>query len=606
MSGARQARTRMLIVTAVLVALHFYVRPRLLDPRFAPDFLMIALVIYAIRARPGNAAIAGFILGLATDSLVPARFGAAALAHTVVGYLTAWGRAVFFADNLIVNAGVFAAGVWLRDLMVLLASGTSGGELLRQMGDLVPPSRLVDRRGRGPGPGAVPRLARHQAAGMNEFHPSRLHQRSQAARRGLVVLFGVLGVAFFRTQVVEHTRFQVRAQGNRLRAVPLTAPRGTIFDRNDEIIAENVPGYSVQLLATSEDSLRAVMARVNEVVPVDSDLVQAVVDRYRAARYQPAVVFGDASYEVVARLEEHRSLLPGLVIQAEPKRLFPDSGAVAHLVGYVSEVTESDLASNRFPGAGLGDLVGRAGIELQYDSVLRGRPGTKYIEVDVRGRMVLEEGAAPTLVPVAGRPIHTTIDLRLQRFIAGMWPTGVRGAVVAMTPSGEILAMYSAPSYDPNQFIGGISVKLWRELNSDSARPLFNRAIQARYPPASPFKLAMSVIALKRGVITINSHMPIPCRAGSRWATAISGAGSGRATGRSTCSAPSPRAATSTSTSWGSGCSCPRSWRRVSGWGSGNAPAWTCPTSRRRSSPRPPRTSTGGTAPADGPRRQPL
>lgn len=134
MSGVRSGRIRLAVVLAILLALHFYVRPRMLDGRLSPDFLLIALLVYAIRSRPGDAAIAGFIVGLLGDALVPARFGAGALANTVVGYLTAWGRAVFFADNLIVSAGVFAGGLWLRDLIILLASGSSGAALLNQLG----------------------------------------------------------------------------------------------------------------------------------------------------------------------------------------------------------------------------------------------------------------------------------------------------------------------------------------------------------------------------------------------------------------------------------------------------------------------------------------
>ena len=138
MSAASVARTRLLLVMLFLLVLHFYVRPRLFDYKFAPDFLLVALLVYAIRSRPGDAAIAGFLVGLVSDALVPARFGAGAMAHTVVGYLTAWGRAVFFADNLIVNAAVFAAGLWLRDLIVLLASGASGENLLASLGIWAP------------------------------------------------------------------------------------------------------------------------------------------------------------------------------------------------------------------------------------------------------------------------------------------------------------------------------------------------------------------------------------------------------------------------------------------------------------------------------------
>ncbi len=129
----RGSRARFAVIVVLLVGLHFYVRPRLWDQRFAPDFLLLALMIYAIRTRTGNAAVAGFLVGLASDALTPARFGAAALAHTVVGYLAAWGRAVFFADNLLVHAGFIGAGVWLRDLIVLVSSGAGGGRVLRHM-----------------------------------------------------------------------------------------------------------------------------------------------------------------------------------------------------------------------------------------------------------------------------------------------------------------------------------------------------------------------------------------------------------------------------------------------------------------------------------------
>lgn len=134
MSAARARRLRFALVMLVLLGLQFYVRPRLGDVRVAPDFLMLALMLFALRSRPGAAAVAGFVVGFASDALTPARFGAAMLANTLVGYAAAWGRAVFFADNLLVNAGFIAAGVWLRDFLVLVASGTTGSALLLQLG----------------------------------------------------------------------------------------------------------------------------------------------------------------------------------------------------------------------------------------------------------------------------------------------------------------------------------------------------------------------------------------------------------------------------------------------------------------------------------------
>ncbi len=351
---------------------------------------------------------------------------------------------------------------------------------------------------------------------MNGFDSYRVRERAQAARMALVLAFLVLTGAFFRTQIIQHEKYQLRAETNRLRPIALTPPRGPILDRNGEIIAENVPGYSVKVLAPSVDSLRAVLARIARFVPLDTAVQEEAVRRYRRARYQPVVVFGDASMETVARLEEHRAALPGLVIQSEPKRLYPSGKAVAHLVGYVGEVTEGDLAAERYPGAVLGTIVGKAGLEREYDDTLRGAEGVRYIEVNARGRLVREDAGTATLPPTPGRPLVTTIDLDLQRFIDSIWPPGMRGAMVAMAPGGAVRALYSAPSFDPNDFVGGISGPKWRALNEDEAIPLLDRAIQARYPPASPFKLAIGAMALKRGLIGLGTHMPTPCRGGLR------------------------------------------------------------------------------------------
>jgi penicillin-binding protein 2 len=350
---------------------------------------------------------------------------------------------------------------------------------------------------------------------MNGFDSYRVRERADIARWILIGAFLVLSGAFFRTQIIQHDKFQLKAETNRLRPISLTPPRGAILDRRGRIIAENVPGYSVKLLAPNQDSLRAVLAQMGHFVPVDTSEIDEILRRFAQARYQPVVVFGDATFETVARLEEHRAVLPGLVVQSEPKRLYPAGKAVAHLVGYVSEVTESDLTANRFPGAGLGSIVGKAGLEKEYDDTLRGAEGVRYIEVNARGRLVREE-ATTALPPTPGKPISTTIDLDLQRYIDSVWPAGVRGAMIAMTPTGEVRALYSAPTYDPNAFVGGISMALWRGLNDDEARPLLNRAIQTRYPPASPFKLAIAAMALKRGLIGLDTHMPTPCRGGLR------------------------------------------------------------------------------------------
>lgn len=349
--------------------------------------------------------------------------------------------------------------------------------------------------------------------GRQAFHPFQLARRGVLAFRILAAGFAVLTIAFFKLQVLEHSVYRLKSETNRLRPVPLVAPRGLILDRKGRIIAENVPGYSVSLLAPSVGSLERMLQHLEPLLALDSDQVRRVIQRFRAAPYEPTLVIKDAPFAVVSQLEERRATIPGLVIQTEPKRYYPDSTAVAHLVGYVGEVTEQELAGV-FASRRLGATVGKVGLEREYEDSLAGSDGIRFVEVDALGRVIRDEGAQ-TLPTVTGYSIHTTIDLDLQRFVASIYPRQYRGAIVAMDPrTGAILALFSNPAYDPNAFVGGIRSDVWQQLNDDPARPLLNRAISTRYPPASTFKLATAVMGLHRGLVGFDSHMPQPCRGG--------------------------------------------------------------------------------------------
>ena len=359
---------------------------------------------------------------------------------------------------------------------------------------------------------------------MNAFASFEVARRAEGARWILGLAFLVLGVAFFKAQVLEHDRFRLEAGSNRLRPIKLPSPRGDILDRNGLSLAENIPGYSIKLLAAREDSLRAVLGRLLAYVPADSVDVEVVVRRWRAARFQPAQVFASGEDRIVAALEEHRAVLPGLVIQAEPRRTYPHGEAVAHLVGYVGEISEPELKSGQFGLAGLGELVGKQGLEVEYDSLLRGQQGTRYVEVTARGHTVRDQPSSGAVRPIAGATVRTTIDLPLQLFIDSMWRADLptkRGAMIAMTPKGEVLAYYSHPGFDPNAFIGGISSEDYAVLHEDSDHPLIDRVINGRYPPASPFKLAIATMALRRGLVTMNSRMPVPCSGSLRFGNRV-------------------------------------------------------------------------------------
>jgi len=365
----------------------------------------------------------------------------------------------------------------------------------------------------------LPRLVVAPAEhGVSAFHPHLLDRRLGLARGVVWVVVGILILSFFRVQILGHGKYQLQSETNRLRPIPLPAPRGVIYDRNGRVLAENVPGYTVSLLPAPEANLRSTLARIASIANIDSAGIERALQRARRAPYQPALVLGDAPFTVVSALEERRVAIPGLLIQAEPKRFYPDTAVVAHLIGYVGEVTEAERASSRFAAVRLGGLVGKYGLELEYDDTLRGSEGLRFVEVSAKGQMVRDAEAAANLNPVPGKDLHTTIDLDLQRFISRIFPGGKRGAVIALNPNtGEVLALYSAPGFDPNAFVGGISAPYWRSLNESAAHPLLDRAIQARYPPGSTWKLAVAAMALKRGIVGPRSKMPIPCRGGLQY-----------------------------------------------------------------------------------------
>ena len=353
---------------------------------------------------------------------------------------------------------------------------------------------------------------------MSAFHPHLLERRLRLTRTVVLGAGAALVLVFFRTQILDHSKYQLQSETNRLRPIPLPAPRGIITDRNGKILAENLTGYTVSLLPADEDSLRATLRRIAPIVKLDNLAVERLLIRYRRTPYLPVSVLPNATFEVVSALEERRLIFPGLLIQPEPRRHYPDSSLVAHLVGYVGEITETERAQRRFASVRLGGLLGKGGLERQYDDSLRGADGVRFVEVSALGHVVREGGTASRLPPVPGRAVHTTIDLELQRYIAQIFPAGQRGAVLALNPNtGEILALYSAPGFNPNAFVGGVDPDYWRRLSVSEAHPLFDRTIQARYPPGSTWKLAMAAMALRRGVVTLRSRMPIPCRGGLQY-----------------------------------------------------------------------------------------
>jgi penicillin-binding protein 2 len=351
---------------------------------------------------------------------------------------------------------------------------------------------------------------------MTWFHRHEVGHRADVARIIVVLVFGVFLLVFFRVQVLSSSRYRLESEENRLRPVRLAAPRGLITDRNGIVLADNVPGYSIAVTGPSVEAVRSTLDDIAFIANLDSTRIEAVLNRYRRRHHEPAIVRRDASFELVSALEERRIVRPGIVIQSEPRRWYPYGEIAAHVVGYVGEISEEELADPElYPGARSGEVVGRDGLEHQYDAVLRGTEGLRYIEVDALGRTVREVADGTTLRPGQGDTIATTLDIELQQFISQQFPVGWRGAVIAADPrTGGVLALYSAPTFDPNLFVGRMELEDWNALLEAGGEPLFNRAIEGLYPPASPWKLAVAASALKRGLVDLNTRMDIPCTGG--------------------------------------------------------------------------------------------
>jgi len=350
------------------------------------------------------------------------------------------------------------------------------------------------------------------------FHPNDMRRRGQVATIMIVGLMLFLTGAFFRSQVIQHAKYTLQAETNRLRELPLPAPRGVIYDRNNKIIADNAIGYSVSVLVQREDSLRSLLTRLGGTIQLTPNQIEQTIRRFRRAPGRPAVIIPDAAFDVVSVLEEHRMQFPGLIIESSPRRFYPDGELVAPFVGYIGEISEAELAKLSDEDYKAGQQIGKRGLEKEYEEELRGKEGSQFVEVDARGRIVRQEGARADLPPVAGPPLYTNIDMDLQRVAASVFGDSLQGGVVALEPkTGAVLALYSAPSWDANRFIGGIPAAYWDSLNTDPRNPLYNKVLQGEYPPGSTFKLATAVTALENHMVTMNDHMPIACSGGLQY-----------------------------------------------------------------------------------------
>jgi len=341
--------------------------------------------------------------------------------------------------------------------------------------------------------------------------PSQI--RLTAVQYMILVIFLVLAYGLWRLQVSQGDYYSAAAEQNRVRNVPILAPRGRIVDRNGRIIVDNYRSVTALLM---RDSTRNLMVDADEIASglhMDPKEVKDKIRRFTyTPQYQPIYLKEDITPDEEAFIEAHKLELPELDTIMAYRRLYPLKGFMAHVIGYVGEVSEGMLNQPRFELYNSGDIVGQSGVELEYNDILMGKNGSRQVLVDSHGREVgkpLEEKPAEP-----GKQLKLTVDIDLQ--IAAEEALGDKsGAVVAMDPhTGEILAMVSRPTFDPNAFAVRITSKDWSKLVNDPEKPLLNRAIQAQLAPGSTFKIIMSVAGWQEGIA---QNLNVQCNGGAEF-----------------------------------------------------------------------------------------
>jgi penicillin-binding protein 2 len=336
--------------------------------------------------------------------------------------------------------------------------------------------------------------------------------RLTATQYIILAIFLVLAYGLWRLQVMESSYYSLAAEKNRIRNVPVLAPRGKILDREGRTIVDNYPSFTALLMRDSSRDLAGDADLIAQGLHLDANEVRARIRRSAyMPQYQPIFLKEDITPDELQFIEAHRNELPELDTIMSHRRLYPRNGFMAHLIGYVGEVSEDMLNMPQFELYNAGDVVGISGVERQYNNLLMGTNGSRQALVDSHGR---EVGRLGETEAIPGKPLKLTVDIDLQ-IAAEEALAGKNGAIVAMDPrTGEVLAMVSGPAYDPNDFAVHVSRDEWNKLVTDPDKPLLNKAIQAQLAPGSTFKIIMSVAGWQEGIA---QTLHVDCHGGAEF-----------------------------------------------------------------------------------------
>ncbi len=325
-----------------------------------------------------------------------------------------------------------------------------------------------------------------------------------------VLLLGVVVARLFQLQVVDYEHFAKRSQGNRVRIEAVPPIRGLVFDRQGRVLAENLPAYQLELIPEQVEDIDETLSRLvtlNLVEAADVSRLKKLIAN--SLRFKPVTLRLRLSDEEIASFAIQRPRFPGVDFRPRLVRHYPFGIAAAHAVGYVGAMSENDLKNldpARYAGTG---ITGKTGIEQSFESSLHGDSGYRHVVTNARGRVLpadslnILDSLPADASPAPGSNVYLSIDLDLQK-IASQALEGRRGAVVAIDPwSGEVLALVSAPSFDPNSFAVGMTIAQYAELQGNPDKPLFNRAVRGTYPPGSTIKPMLALAALETGATNL-------------------------------------------------------------------------------------------------------
>jgi len=320
-------------------------------------------------------------------------------------------------------------------------------------------------------------------------------------RTGLLVAVLLLGLLLFywKIQVLDHRKYSSLAEANRTRESVIPAPRGLITDRAGVILADNAAGFKASVIRENFRDYDQSVNEIGRLLQVEAGDLRSRIAKYASLpAFRPVVVKDNLDLREVARIESRRLELPELVVETDPRRYYPFGNLAAHVIGYLQELTPEEMKSGQHGQKNLGDMIGRTGVEKEYESLLVGLDGKKAEIVDSQGR---GRGEISRQEPAPGRDIRLALDFDLQKKATDLLE-GREGAIIVLDPrSGEVLALASFPTYDPNKFITRFTPDEWMELINRPDHPLENRAIRGLYAPGSVFKLTMALGALDAGLI---------------------------------------------------------------------------------------------------------